>query len=159
MVVLARKLSAFARSNRGCTPATYSSACETLYPARQHGNVGNEADIAHELIAFSPGIATEHLQLSLVRGEAENRVQCGRLAGAVGTDESEDAALFDMQIDAVQREWLRRRPCGGRGLLCMPWVQRSSSGGFDLVVFDFAASDGDRPLAPSRSSSGVRPSR
>src|SRR6266480_3946929 len=29
MVVLARKPSAFARSNRGCTPATYSSICET----------------------------------------------------------------------------------------------------------------------------------
>src|SRR6266849_1225727 len=30
MFVFARKPSAFARSNRGCTPATYSSACETL---------------------------------------------------------------------------------------------------------------------------------
>ena len=74
------------------------------YPARQHGDIGNEADIAHELIALGPGIASEHLQLSLIRGEAENRVERGGLAGAVGTDESEDAALFDAQIDAVQRD-------------------------------------------------------
>ena len=61
-------------------------------------------DIAHELIALRPGVASEHLQLSLVGGEAENRVERGGLAGAVGTDESEDAALFDAQIDAVQRD-------------------------------------------------------
>ena len=30
------------------------------YPARQHGDIGNEADIAHELIALGPGVASEH---------------------------------------------------------------------------------------------------
>ena len=128
-----------------------------LDPARQHGDIGDEADIAHELIALGPGIASEHLQLSLVRGEAENRVERGGLAGAVGTDESEDAALFHAQIDAVQRDWLCRTPCGGRVLLCMPWLQRSSSA--DLTCgFDFAASSG-WPLAPFSSSSGFSPSR
>ena len=74
------------------------------HPARQHGDVGDEADVAHELIALGPGIASEHLQLALIGGEAENRVERGGLAGAVGTDEAEDAALFDAQIDAVQRD-------------------------------------------------------
>src|SRR6266480_1046604 len=40
MVVLARKPSAFARSNRGCTPATYSSICETRI---QRGNTATSA--------------------------------------------------------------------------------------------------------------------
>ncbi len=74
------------------------------HPARQHGDIGNEADIAHELIALGPRVASEHLQLSLIRGEAENRIERGGLACAVGTDESEDAALFNTQIDAVQRD-------------------------------------------------------
>ena len=74
------------------------------YPAGQHSDIGDEADIAHELIALVPGIASQHPQLSLVRGEAENRVERGGLACAVGTDEPEDAALFDPQIDAIQRD-------------------------------------------------------
>ena len=63
-------------------------------PARQHGDVGDEADVAHELIALVQGSRPEHLQLSLVRSEPEDRVERRRLAGAVGTDESDDAALF-----------------------------------------------------------------
>src|SRR6266702_953841 len=73
-------------------------------PARQHGDIGNEAGIAHELIALGPGVASEHLQFSLIGGESENRIERGSLACAVGTDESEDAALFDAQIDAVHRD-------------------------------------------------------
>ena len=41
-------------------------------------------------------------ELALIGGEAEDRVEGGGLAGAVGTDEPEDAALFDAQVDAVQ---------------------------------------------------------
>ena len=74
------------------------------HPARQHGDVGNEADIAHQLIALGPRVASEHLQFALVGGEAEDRVERGGLACAVGTDQAEDAALFDAQIDAVQRD-------------------------------------------------------
>src|SRR5260221_14253657 len=74
------------------------------YPAWQNGDVGNEADIAHELIALYPGIASEHPQLSLVRREAKNGVEGGSLARAIGTDESENAALFHAQVDAVQRD-------------------------------------------------------
>src|ERR1700730_3045689 len=72
------------------------------HPARQHRNIGNEADVAHELIALVPRVPPEHPQFSLIRGEAENRIERSGLACAVGTDESEDAALFDPQVDAVQ---------------------------------------------------------
>src|SRR6202043_4038584 len=34
----------------------------------------------------------------------ENRVERGGFAGAIWTDDSEDAAFFDPQIDAVQRD-------------------------------------------------------
>ena len=39
-----------------------------------------------------------------IRGETENGVERGALAGAVRTDQSEDAALFDPQINAVERD-------------------------------------------------------
>ena len=35
-------------------------------PARQHGDIGNERDIAHELIARAPRVASEHFQFSLI---------------------------------------------------------------------------------------------
>src|ERR1700682_3802909 len=73
-------------------------------PARQHGDISDEGDIAHEQIAFSPGIASEDLQFSLIGSEAENRVERGGLACAVRADDSEDASLFDAQVDAVQRD-------------------------------------------------------
>ncbi len=125
-------------------------------PARQHGDIGNEADIAHELIALGPGIASEHLQFSLIRGEAENRVERGGLACAVGTDESEDAALFDAQIDAVQRdgcaEGLAEAACfyACHGFSAPPC--RASARRFRRAASTIGC-------APSSSSSGVRPSR
>src|SRR5260370_42432355 len=70
------------------------------HPARQHGDIGDEADIAHEPIALGPGVASENLQFSLIWGEAENRVERSGLSCAVGTDESKNAALFDTQIEA-----------------------------------------------------------
>src|ERR1700730_10035696 len=72
------------------------------HPARQYGDVGNEGDIAHELIALGPRVATKDSQFSLVGCEAENRVERGGLARTVRTDQSEDAALFYAQIHAVQ---------------------------------------------------------
>src|SRR6266478_9249570 len=61
------------------------------YPARQDGDIGDEADIAHEPIALGPGVAPQHSQFSLIGSEAENRVERGGLAGAVGTDNPKDA--------------------------------------------------------------------
>src|SRR6267154_1298203 len=72
-------------------------------PAREDGDIGDEGDIAHELIAVDPGVAAEDFQLSLIWSEAENGVERGGLAGPVGANESKDAALFDAQIDAVER--------------------------------------------------------
>src|SRR5450631_1106184 len=71
-------------------------------PARQHGNIGNERDIAHKLIALCPGVEAKNLQLTLIRQKAQNGVERGGLACAVGANESQDAALLDMQFDAIQ---------------------------------------------------------
>jgi hypothetical protein len=35
-------------------------------PTRQHSDIGNERDIAHELYARVPWIASEHRQFSLI---------------------------------------------------------------------------------------------
>src|SRR5437899_2685273 len=75
-----------------------------LQPSRQHSNIRDEADITHELIALRPRIATQHSQLPLIRRQSKDRVERGGLAGAVRTDESEDSALFNAQIDSVQRD-------------------------------------------------------
>ena len=58
----------------------------------------------HELFARIPRIAPEHGQLSVVRSEPKNRIERGGLARAIGTDQSEDAALFHAKIDIVQRD-------------------------------------------------------
>src|SRR5437660_11315449 len=84
-------------------------------PARQHGDIGDKTDIPHELIAFSPGIAPQYLQLSVIGGEPENGVQRRSLAGAVGTDEADNASLFDAQVDTVQRD---SRPKGFAEAAC-----------------------------------------
>ena len=57
-------------------------------PARQHRDIGDERNIAHEVFARVPRIATKDRQFPLICGEAENCVERGRLAGAVGTDQS-----------------------------------------------------------------------
>src|SRR5208282_4823490 len=107
-----------------------------------------KADLAHELIALGPGVAPQNRQFSLILGEAENRVQRGGLACAVGADESEDAALFDAQIDAVQRDGCAERLAQAA---CF----------YDCHCFgSFAASfDDGRFVAASSSSCGVSPSR
>src|SRR5262249_27043561 len=73
-------------------------------PARKDGDVGDEGDVARELVALAPGLVTEDRQIAVVLREAEDRVERGALAGAVGTDQSEDAPFIDAKIDAVQRD-------------------------------------------------------
>src|SRR5439155_25584185 len=73
-------------------------------PTRQHGNISNKRDIPHQLIALVPGIASEHLEFSLVWREAENRIERGCFACAVGADQSKNAPFFNAQIDAVERD-------------------------------------------------------
>ena len=75
-----------------------------LDPTRQHRNIGDERDIAHKLIALGVRVAAQNLQLTLIGQQAQNRVERCSLARAVGTNEPQDAALFDMQFDAIQRD-------------------------------------------------------
>src|SRR5437899_1160594 len=74
------------------------------YPARQHRDIGNEANIAHELITLFPGIASEDPQFSLIWNQSKHGIERRGLSRAVGTDNSENAALFHPEIDAVQRD-------------------------------------------------------
>src|SRR5271166_4938368 len=79
------------------------------HPARQYGDICDEADIAHKLIAFGRGIAPEHSQFSLIWSQTKNHVERGALPCPIGTDKSEDAALIDTQIDAVERDGCSKR--------------------------------------------------
>src|SRR5437868_12953497 len=85
-------------------PGDLIDRLRNLYPARQHGDIGNERHIAHEPIALAPRVASQHRQLSLIWDETENGVQRSGLAGPVWTDEPKDAPLLHPQIDAVQRD-------------------------------------------------------
>src|SRR5262249_57033020 len=69
----------------------------------------DEAHVPHQSIALLPGILAEHSQFSLVRNQADNGVEEGGFARAVGSDHSEDAALLDAQIDAVQHGGVAER--------------------------------------------------
>src|SRR4051794_14205997 len=79
------------------------------HAARHHGDVGDEGDVAHQSIAVTPWIAPEDLQLALKGSEAEDRVKGSALAGAVRTDDAEDAPFFDVEIDAVERDGCAER--------------------------------------------------
>src|ERR1700686_2890490 len=118
-------------------------------PPRQHRNIGNEAHVAHELITFGPRIASQHPQLTLVWREAENRVERGGLACAVGPDQPEDAALFNTQIDAVERNGCAERLTETAGFNDRHGFFASSA------AFD----DPRRLAAPFSSSSEFSPSR
>src|SRR5215468_11994347 len=73
-------------------------------PARQHRDIGNEADIAHQVVSCRPWIAAQHPQFSLIGREAQNGVERGGLARAVRTNESQNPALFNSQVHAIQRD-------------------------------------------------------
>jgi hypothetical protein len=61
------------------------------HPSRQHGHVGDEADIADQSVPLLPRIPSEDAEFSLVGCEADDRVQRRGLAGAVGTEQADDA--------------------------------------------------------------------
>ena len=125
-------------------------------PARQDGDVGDEADVAHEFAAFFPRIAAEDFQLALVADEAEDGVERGGFSGAVGADEAEDAPFFDAQIHAVERNGcavgLAKAACfdDGHGASVPP--------GSDFLQLRKMVRVWPSALA-FRSSSGVRPRR
>src|SRR4051812_42293436 len=117
------------------------------YPARQDGDVRDETNIAHEPVSFRPGVAPKHSQFALEVRQTQNRVECGRFAGAIRPDQSKDAALLDSQVDAVERygrvESLPKSVCFYAG-----HDQR-----FSFVFFDRAG------CAAASSSAWVIPSR
>ena len=53
-------------------------------------------------IALGPGIAAEDAERAAEGGEAEDGVEQGGFAGAVGADEAEDAAFGYVEVDAVE---------------------------------------------------------
>src|SRR2546423_1707525 len=73
------------------------------HPAWQDSNVGDEGDVAHELLTGGPGVLAEHFQFSFEGRETKDRVERGGFAGAVRTYEPEDATFLDAQINSVQR--------------------------------------------------------
>ena len=74
------------------------------HPARQDGDVGDEADIVHQRVALGARVASEDVELAFERDQPEDRLQRGGLAGAVGADEADDAAGVDLEGGAVQRQ-------------------------------------------------------
>ena len=71
-------------------------------PARKDGDIRNETDVAHQLITRGPRIAPQNFQVALILREPQNRVQCGALPCPIGTDQTQDAAFFDMQVYPVE---------------------------------------------------------
>ena len=72
------------------------------HPAGKHGDIGDEADLRHQPIALGPGIVPQHPQFALEFDQPEHGRKRRALARAIGTDQAQDAAFLDAQIDAVQ---------------------------------------------------------
>ena len=66
-------------------------------PARQHGHVGDEADVLHQFVALGARVEAEHPQIALEGDQAQHRLQRGGLAGAVRADQADDAAGRDFE--------------------------------------------------------------
>src|SRR5579862_9619931 len=79
------------------------------HPARQDGNVGDEADVAHQLIAFLPRVPPENSEFAFIGSEAEDRVERRGFAGAVRTDEAQNSTLFNPQVNAIERDGCAER--------------------------------------------------
>ena len=73
-------------------------------PGGQHRDVGDEAGVMHQRGALAQRLATQHLQLPFVGGQPQDGAQRGGLTGAVRADEPDDAAGFDREIGAIQRD-------------------------------------------------------
>ncbi len=73
-------------------------------PAWQYRHIGDEADIAHQLVTLLARVETQHVEITREIGEAEDRLQRGGLAGTVGADQSDDPTGSDLETDVVQRQ-------------------------------------------------------
>ncbi len=93
--VFARNPVARSRRNRGCTPATKSMAWSTRSHAGSTATSAMKQASLHERRAFAKRFASQHCQLPFVAGQPQDGAQSGGLTGAIGTDESDDAACLD----------------------------------------------------------------
>src|SRR5690606_20990074 len=57
----------------------------------------------HEFRALATRVEAEHRQFTVEIGQAEDCLERGGLAGAVRTDQADDAARFDVEVDGVER--------------------------------------------------------
>ena len=111
MSLRARKCSQTSRRNRGCVAPTKSISWDDADPARQHRDVGDEADVLHEPVALVVGVEAEHRELAVEAREAEQGLERGRLAGAVRADQPDDAAGLDVEIHVVECARRAERSC------------------------------------------------
>src|SRR5580704_10023243 len=72
------------------------------HPARQHRDVGHEAHLAHQRVALPARVEPEYLQLPAEGSKPEDRLERGGLAGAVRTDEADDASRLDVETHAIE---------------------------------------------------------
>ncbi len=70
-------------------------------PARQHGDVSDETDVLHQLLALPERIQPKYGQFALAVGKVEHSLQQGRLARTVGTDQAHDLAFLDLEAHVV----------------------------------------------------------
>ena len=92
----------FARAKRGCTPETKSIASLTRIQRGSTATSAMKQTSLHQLGALLARIEAEHGQIAFDGGETQDRLQRSGLAGAVRTDQSDDAARFDVETHAVE---------------------------------------------------------
>ena len=84
IVVLARNASAAARSKARMHAGHVVERLRHPQPARQHGHVGDETDVAHQRVALRARVAAQHRELAVEGGEAEDRLSAVVLPAPLG---------------------------------------------------------------------------
>ena len=100
--VFARSSSARERRNSD-GPLDEVDRLPDAQPGGEHRDVGDEARLAHERRPVAERLTTEHAKLALVAGESQHGPQGGGLAGAVRTDQTDDAARLDDETHVIER--------------------------------------------------------
>src|SRR6266700_8370126 len=68
-------------------------------PAWQHGDVGDEANLLHQLEAMRARIQTKHGKTAVEFGQSKNRLKRRSLSSAIGTDQTDDPTGLNIEID------------------------------------------------------------
>ncbi len=72
-------------------------------PPRQYGDIGDEAYVAHQLVALGARVAAQYLKMALECRESQHSLQCRGLAGTVRSDEAHDTSGAHCEVHAVER--------------------------------------------------------